>query len=237
MTSEIRLAANLARCPATVIRFIYAKTNATEATDKAFWPKLGVTRMVKSVVLIAAAILAFSQTAIADQSIDKQSYFIDKRSENPASATDRANSMFEEIVGWLSSSFELPSTASPPMIAFASQGELMRLRTADQAQWQGFKYEEDPSILRDAVAVYDTVTSTIHLPLYWIGASAADQSVLVHEMVHHLQNTAKLKYECPGAREKVAYLAQDAWLRRFNLSLEEEFGVDMFTVVASSACM
>jgi hypothetical protein len=56
-------------------------------------------------------------------------------------------------------------------------------------------------------------------------------------MVHHLQNLAGLKFECPMAREKVAYMAQDQWLKRFGTSLETEFDLDMFTVLISSACM
>jgi hypothetical protein len=56
-------------------------------------------------------------------------------------------------------------------------------------------------------------------------------------MVHHLQNLAGVKFECPAAREKAAYLAQDKWLARFGKSLESDFDVDMFTVVISSACM
>ena len=56
-------------------------------------------------------------------------------------------------------------------------------------------------------------------------------------MVHHLQNLAGLKFECPMAREKVAYMAQDQWLKRFGKSLEAEFELDMFTVLLSSSCM
>jgi hypothetical protein len=56
-------------------------------------------------------------------------------------------------------------------------------------------------------------------------------------MVHHLQNRPDVKYECPAAREKLAYEAQSDWLGSFGLSLEKEFDVDMFTVVALSACM
>ena len=46
-----------------------------------------------------------------------------------------------------------------------------------------------------------------------------------------------MSFECPAAREKVAYLAQDKWLERFGSSLEREFELDMFTVVVSSSCM
>lgn len=193
--------------------------------------------MLKSVALPVIILATLTGAAAADAKLGRLPHASAPRTEITLDVTDRAASMFEEIVAWLSSNFELPPTDAPPKIALASQFELMKLRTADRAQWRGFKYEDDPAALRDVVAVYDTISSTIHLPLDWIGNSPADQSVLVHEIVHHLQNTAKLKYECPAAREKVAYLAQDAWLRRSNLSLEDEFGVDMFTVVASSACM
>jgi hypothetical protein len=193
--------------------------------------------MLKSVAIPAFILATLTSAAADDGKLGQLPHGSVPRTEISLRATDRAASMFKEIVAWLSSNFELPPTDAAPKIALASQMELMKLRTADRAQWQGFKYEDDPANLRDVVAVYDTATSTIYLPLDWIGNSPGHQSVLVHEMVHHLQNTAKLKYECPAAREKVAYLAQDAWLRRSNLSLEGEFGVDMFTVVASSACM
>ena len=85
--------------------------------------------------------------------------------------------------------------------------------------------------------MYDDSSRTIYLPQRWTGATVAEQSVVVHEMVHHLQNVAGLKYECGGAREKLAYLAQAEWLKRHGLDLEKEFEVDMFTVVAMSGCM
>lgn len=193
--------------------------------------------MLKSVVLFVFILAALIDSAAAASSLSQPSQSIDQHVDPSARAADRAASMFDEIVRWLAENFELPPTDSAPKVAFASQLDLMKLRAADRAQWQGFKYDDDPTNVRNVVAVYDTVATTIYLPLGWTGNSPGDQSVLVHEMVHHLQNIAKLKFECPAAREKVAYLAQDAWLRRFDLSLEDEFGVDMFTVVASSACM
>ena len=90
---------------------------------------------------------------------------------------------------------------------------------------------------RHVVALYDIDLKTIFLPDDWNGKSPAGQSILVHEMVHHLQSLAGLKFECPMAREKIAYMAQDGWLRRFGTSLESEFELDMFTVLVSSACI
>jgi hypothetical protein len=72
---------------------------------------------------------------------------------------------------------------------------------------------------RDIVAVYDDAKRTIYLPEGWSGVTPAEQSLLVHEMVHHLQNLGNLKYACSEAREKLAFAAQEQWLRIFGASL------------------
>ena len=59
---------------------------------------------------------------------------------------------------------------------------------------------------------------------------------LLHELVHHIQTTAHLKYECPAAREKLAYAAQEKWLGLFNLSLASEFNIDPFTLKVATEC-
>ena len=68
------------------------------------------------------------------------------------------------------------------------------------------------------------------------GKAAADLSVLVHEMVHHLQNIGGIRYECPAAREQLAYLAQDKWLGLFGQDLEHAFEIDKFTLKVSTSC-
>ncbi|HXF88500.1 MAG TPA: hypothetical protein VNK48_09130 [Xanthobacteraceae bacterium] len=50
-------------------------------------------------------------------------------------------------------------------------------------------------------------------------------------------NVARIKHDCLQAREKLAYVAQERWLRRFDLSLESEFDVDPFTVLVRTLCM
>jgi len=145
--------------------------------------------------------------------------------------------LLNDIVAWLSSNFDLPAIKDRPAIEFISRMELAKLRARDLASSQSFIGNDGQVAQREVVALYDNNTSTILLPDDWGGASPTDQSVLVHEMVHHLQNLGKLKFECPRAREKTAYLAQAKWLERFGLSLEKEFDVDMFTVLISSACM
>ena len=89
---------------------------------------------------------------------------------------------------------------------------------------------------REVVAVYDDRSKTIFLPDTWTGETPADLSVLVHEMVHHLQNSAHVTYECPGARERLAYAAQDKWLKLFGRDLTSEFDIDAFTLKVTTTC-
>jgi hypothetical protein len=148
----------------------------------------------------------------------------------------------DEIAKWLSTNFGLPYASEPPRLERVSRLRLYQLRHKAflplQSQAIGGEHSTPmPQYQREVVAVYDDASHTVYLPEGWTGETVAEQSVLVHEMVHHLQNLAGLKFACAGEREKPAYLAQDKWLRLHGLELEKEFEVDMFTVVALSACM
>jgi hypothetical protein len=164
-----------------------------------------------------------------------ESPFIQPQSD----ATRLAEGLLDQIMSWLASNFDLPAIKVRPVIKFASKMELAMMTARDRAHFQGLPQAEalDQLNQRPVLALYDNTSKTIFLPDDWIGTSPVDQSVLVHEMVHHIQNLAELKFECPMAREKLAYLAQDKWLGRFGTSLEREFDVDMFTVLISSACV
>ncbi|WP_347404092.1 DUF6647 family protein [Mesorhizobium sp. WSM4976] len=60
--------------------------------------------------------------------------------------------------------------------------------------------------------------------------------MLVHEMVHYLQNAGGLKFACPAEREQMAYNAQERWLQLFGRSLEAGFVLDPFTVLVRTNC-
>ena len=89
---------------------------------------------------------------------------------------------------------------------------------------------------RDVVALYDDQTKTIYLSDKWTGRTPAELSVLVHEMVHHLQNEAGTTYECPAEREKLAYEVQDKWLGLFGRNLEGEFEINGLALLISTSC-
>jgi len=68
------------------------------------------------------------------------------------------------------------------------------------------------------------------------GRTPAELSVLVHEMVHHLQNQAGTTYECPAERERLAYEVQDKWLGLFGRNLEGEFEINGLALLISTSC-
>lgn len=131
------------------------------------------------------------------------------------------------IVTWLSANFGLPPDYDLPNAAYLPDAKISETR------YGGVAAEKR----REVVALYDDGTQTILLTDGWSGRSPAELSVVVHEMVHHLQNRARLHFECEAAREEMAYAAQQAWLELFGRDLETEFGLDPMTLKLSTRCM
>ena len=157
-------------------------------------------------------------------------------------AAGPTQALLTEIATWLASNFDLLAIYDHPDVELVPPMKLaaMRYKGLLPDRWREDSIY-DPAVQaahhREVLAVYHDTTKTIFLPKSWTGTTAAELSILVHEMVHHLQNLAKLKYECPAAREKLAYQAQDQWLRQFGRDLEKEFGIDRLTLLVTSSCI
>jgi hypothetical protein len=146
------------------------------------------------------------------------------------------NALLTTIALWLSLNFDLPANYDHPTVEFASPAQIAAKRYPGLPQdhaGAGQTHHRSWSV----VAVYDMRKRTIYLPQSWTGQTPAESSILVHEMVHHLQNAAGLKFACPEERERMAYEAQDKWLRLMGRSLQQDFEVDRFTLLVVSACM
>jgi len=147
------------------------------------------------------------------------------------------------IVAWLSIGFGLPENYDHPRIEFVSPARMSAVQFRGQAAAHSAAQSGEtsaparPVLRRDVEALYDDSTRTIYLPEGWTGTTSTEISVLVHEMVHHLQNMAGLKYECPQAREKPAYAAQSQWLAQSGRNLIDEFKLDALTVLVRTNCM
>ena len=146
------------------------------------------------------------------------------------------------IVIWLSANFDLPAIHDHPKVELVPAVRMAALR------YRGLATDRQPPTAtastdaplasgHDVLAVYDDTKKIIYLPEIWTGTTPAELSVLVHEMVHHLQNQSGVKYDCLGAREKPAYAAQDKWLGLFGKTLTEEFEIDAMTILVRTNCM
>ena len=153
------------------------------------------------------------------------------------------DSLLAMIALWLSFNFGLPAISEPPKVAIVSAQDILFKRynaSTPQAQQSLLSANRgnttDDRKGRHAVAIYDQAAGTIFLTEGWSGKTPADLSVLVHEMVHHMQSANKMIYACPAAREELAYAAQDKWLRMFGRNLFDEFNLDAFTLKVSTTC-
>jgi hypothetical protein len=155
----------------------------------------------------------------------------------PWSETTAQQTLLRELMQWLSSTMGLPLVRDLPRIAHAGPAAIakIRYRTLLAAQ-QAVAAAAPHYVSQQTVAVYVDSERTIYLPNDFTGRTAEDLSVLVHELVHHIQNVAGLRHECPQAREKDAYLAQEQWLVQFKKSLASAFDIDPFTVLVNGLC-
>lgn len=145
-----------------------------------------------------------------------------------AAAEQRTRPTFLDfIVLWLDSQYQLGVPASHPDIIALPQAELVARR-------YGHGTLATPG---DIVALYDKEARAILVSNSWTGGSLAELSVLVHEMVHHLQDESGTIFACPAQREKLAYHAQNEWLKLFDEDLEGAFGIDPALILVATACV
>lgn len=137
------------------------------------------------------------------------------------------NELIATISLWLSTMYGLPAMETPPRVRLLEPHQIAALRYG----------RSDAPGADDVVAVYEPMTRTIVLPDGWRADDVADLSVLVHEIVHHLQRQVGAKHSCPEEGEALAFEAQERWLGQFGTSLEAEFEIDAFTLAMRTVCL
>jgi hypothetical protein len=130
---------------------------------------------------------------------------------------------------WVAGELGQPLPAALPAVGFAEPDAMAGLRAPGGVTQPGAGF--------DVIAVYDTIARTIYLPVGWTGDTPEALSVLVHEMVHHLQAASGARFACPAAREKAAFALQDRFLHRFGRDLETAFGTNALFLLVATNCM
>lgn len=143
-----------------------------------------------------------------------------------AAETQDPPPLLDTIELWLVANFGLRPASEAPDIVTVPASRLVEIRYGSASQ-------VSPG---EVVAAYDEANRIIYLTEGWTGRTAAELSVLVHEMVHHLQASASMRFACPAEQEVLAYQAQNAWLQLFGMDLESTFGIDPALLLVATVC-
>jgi hypothetical protein len=143
----------------------------------------------------------------------------------PPAAMVPVDALAAALAAWIGAEFALDAPPRLPRIAFAAPERLDALYRAGGAHGFG-----------GVAALYDQRRETILLPFGWEGSNPAEVSVLVHEMMHHLQHTSGRVFACAAEREAQAYDAQARWLERFGEDLKKAFAIDPLFLILLRAC-
>jgi hypothetical protein len=123
----------------------------------------------------------------------------------------------EELVRWIAANSDYPPTLKrPPQFVFLAP-ETIRHGFSNSA----LGYSVDTSSVRAA-----QIKGTIYLPNSF--ALGRDDYMLLHELVHHLQDESGRKFECLAMREREAYALQTAFVQETGVGLMPN---DMFMLM------
>jgi hypothetical protein len=139
--------------------------------------------------------------------------------------------MVAAVTGWVAADLGETVPGEMPAVAFM-----------DRAEMRVIRQPKSPPPFRDTdsdtlEALYMDESHTIVLPTGWSGATPAEVSILVHEVVHHFQALRGDIHACPAAREKLAFEVQGRWLEAHGESLQSAFGLDGFDLLVATNCM
>jgi hypothetical protein len=107
-----------------------------------------------------------------------------------------------ELVQWIAANSDYaPQLRHPPRFMFLSPDQIRHTFSG-----AAMGYRSETSSVRAA-----QTNGTIYLPeTFTLGR---DDYVLVHELVHHLQDESGKKFECLAAREREAYILQTKFVQ------------------------
>jgi hypothetical protein len=144
--------------------------------------------------------------------------------------------LVDKLTTWLVDHYRLPRPAARPRIELVSPLKIAALRHLGVLSDRPEDVARIPVGQREVLATYDPWTGTIYLRDDWSAASPRDLSILLHELVHHLQASSAQRFACPQESEALAYAAQERWLGQFGGSLEADFEIDPFTLLVTTRC-
>ena len=121
----------------------------------------------------------------------------------------QADVVLEQYIQWIADNSSLEYNGEPlPEIIYVNQAMLQILmygeQTVAQAEFEGFE-------LPEVIALYDSSVDQIILSTGTDINAFENQFMLVHELVHYMQDINGIADPCPGMLEREAYELTDRW--------------------------
>ena len=104
---------------------------------------------------------------------------------------------------WLGANTPFSTNFDIPVVMFLPQEEM-----------NSMYYKDNEHEQKSLHGMYDQENDIIYLPDEWDRRSAWDMGVLVHEMVHYLQDMNEMKFACSAEMEKMAWPIQQFYLKK-----------------------
>ena len=136
------------------------------------------------------------------------------------------NTLVFTLIAWIAAHSDL-AAAGAPDIRYVQKQAMQGLFAAAAANGSYMQLE----------AFYAPGKAAVYLQNSWRADDLRDRSVLLHELVHHLQAANNVRVSCPAALERQAYGLQFEWLREHGVADPYEFtGLNVLTVIMAGAC-
>lgn len=133
--------------------------------------------------------------------------------------TFRTTELVAELLDWIVASTDYAPALPPPEIVFCETGDCI-------------PYETGTVIVGETLnGAYDRYNARIVLIRPWDVTDTRDQSILLHELVHHVQ-LGNRDFDCLAATELEAYRLQDAYLSQHGIAS----GFDWSQINLLSSC-
>ena len=101
---------------------------------------------------------------------------------------------------------------------FNTNYDIPNIRFVTQDQMEQMFYKGSNKMPNTLHGLYDKESDTIILSDQWDRRKPWDMSVLLHEMIHYLQDQNKMKFNC------VANMEKDAWpIQQFYLEKQHDY--------------
>lgn len=145
----------------------------------------------------------------------------------PNDSDPEMGAILQRLIAWIADNTHY-SPPKPPRVVFEDEESLAK------RFYGGVPTDDEPLQVK---ALYDHASGTVLLCDCWDVDDVFDQSVLLHELVHHVQRHNRTVSQCRAALEAEPYKLQAKWLAEQGVPRPyEAMGTDRFTIDVLSTC-